>query len=406
MIILANQRRTPERIDASKSGSVGLHSNRSDDRAIDRECRSTAGKRGGARNARVIAFAAVAALSRVVAAESSSPEVIPVDINGGSSWNGWTSRGMSTDQGIWASGSTTYTYEIYTTLFVYDPAVQPIASTAIKPSNLFDRRTNTTYNRGSTTINNPTNRPVTALSTNPSAIGGAFDTGNVIFGIGVRVVANAQFENTDKTTADLNQRRAYRWSGGNGAYAHGAFRTVSFGLNAGANTSFQPASTVGGTDGRISFSQHSRYRDFSIAFFPRDFMSQEITIQNSGGTFWGGTNSTIYIPGGYGSGVSYDYPFRAFSADVDGSVHGWQLFVDITALERLYGPDDNSEDSILDATCCSLNRAGSAGVGTIDMSKVVIVIAGWANSISVLNAQPPAAATKPKIFKWEAAKPQ
>lgn len=334
----------------------------------------------------------------------------PVDINGGSSWTGWTSRGLSNERGTWSKGSTTLVYELYTTVFTFDASVHVVAPSALSTTNgpgNFNRGTFTTYNRNSTSVANPTSRPVTMDTNNPAAIGGAFDDGNLIYGIGVRIVDNAQFENIDTTTADPAQRRAYRWAGGSGTYAPGgAFRPVSFGLNDAGNTSFSPASTVGGTDGRISFSQFSRHRDFTISLFPIDFSSQEITIQDTSGTFWGGTNSTLYIPGGYGSGVSYDYPFRAFGADVDGVVHAWQLFIDLTALQKLYGPDDSSEDSILDHGCCALNRAAEAGVGVVDLSKLTLMVGGWANSYVVINALPQEAYVKPKVFQWQAAKPE
>ena len=99
-----------------------------------------------------------------------------VDINGGLSWNGWTSRGFSNQLGVYGSGGTSEVYEVYTTSFA--------------------------FNKSSNTI---TGNPVQAVE--PAATGfssgrlaytpfgkvavsaGAFADGNTILGVGVRVVS-------------------------------------------------------------------------------------------------------------------------------------------------------------------------------------------------------------------------
>jgi hypothetical protein len=43
-----------------------------------------------------------------------------VDINGGTSWNGWTSVGNSRTAGMWVKGSTTRDYNIYSALFTLE----------------------------------------------------------------------------------------------------------------------------------------------------------------------------------------------------------------------------------------------------------------------------------------------
>lgn len=43
-----------------------------------------------------------------------------IDINGGISWAGWNSVGTSQTSGMWVKGSTTRTYDIYSTYFVLD----------------------------------------------------------------------------------------------------------------------------------------------------------------------------------------------------------------------------------------------------------------------------------------------
>ena len=60
---------------------------------------------------KALAFAAVAALPTVLGAQV-------IDINGGSAWAGWNSVGNSQTSGIWVRGSTTRTYDIFSTSFV------------------------------------------------------------------------------------------------------------------------------------------------------------------------------------------------------------------------------------------------------------------------------------------------
>jgi len=102
-----------------------------------------------------------------------------VDINGGLSWNGWTSRGFSNQLGVYGSGGTSEVYEVYTTSFA--------------------------FNKSSNTI---TGNPVQAVE--PAATGfssgrlaytpfgkvavsaGAFADGNTILGVGVRVVSGGR----------------------------------------------------------------------------------------------------------------------------------------------------------------------------------------------------------------------
>lgn len=45
-----------------------------------------------------------------------------VDINGGTSWNGWTSIGSSRTNGVWMSGQTSRNFNIYATMFTLEAA--------------------------------------------------------------------------------------------------------------------------------------------------------------------------------------------------------------------------------------------------------------------------------------------
>ena len=44
----------------------------------------------------------------------------PVDINGGTSWGGWTSKGQSNQLGVYAGGSENAVYEVYSTAFSFN----------------------------------------------------------------------------------------------------------------------------------------------------------------------------------------------------------------------------------------------------------------------------------------------
>ncbi len=75
------------------------------------------------RTLRSLALVASLALAGAASAQS-------VDINGGNSWNGWNSVGNSQTSGIWTRGSTTRTFEIYSTSFVLS-AGQTVGGTRI-----------------------------------------------------------------------------------------------------------------------------------------------------------------------------------------------------------------------------------------------------------------------------------
>lgn len=48
-----------------------------------------------------------------------SVQAMAVDINGGSSWGGWTLQGASNSLGIYGSGTTSNPYNVYTSVFTY-----------------------------------------------------------------------------------------------------------------------------------------------------------------------------------------------------------------------------------------------------------------------------------------------
>jgi hypothetical protein len=71
-----------------------------------------------------------AACVAVLAATSSIAFAQSVDINGGNSWSGWNSVGNSQTSGTWVQGSTSRTYDIYSTYFVLN-AGQTVGGTRI-----------------------------------------------------------------------------------------------------------------------------------------------------------------------------------------------------------------------------------------------------------------------------------
>ena len=84
------------------------------------------------KNASIIASLSLAASLALAGAASAQT----VDLNGGSSWNGWNSVGNSQTSGIWVLGSTSRTYNIYSTSFVLS-ASQTASGTGNNTASLF-----------------------------------------------------------------------------------------------------------------------------------------------------------------------------------------------------------------------------------------------------------------------------
>lgn len=203
------------------------------------------------------------------------------DINGGSSWGGWTSVGLSNQLGVYGSGSTTAVYEVYTTVFSF----------------------NNHAVTGGASGGGPTGG-VTGFGTGAFSTG-AFANGNTIIGVGVRVVS--------------------------GGSTTGFTPTVRFDLDA---DSYLAASSVGGADGRTSFTSWSEGGDFTAQFEGANaWRGGTLTMQAGNGTSNGGPNNQQPIVGGIGSGVSYDWAFRAFA---QGGT-SYQMFFDLSSMPGLYG---------------------------------------------------------------------
>ena len=203
-----------------------------------------------------------------------------IAINGGSSWTGWKSRGFSNTLGVFAEGATTMPYEVYTTSFVFD-------NHAKTPGTLGGPTGGTTgFGTGTYTQ-------------------GAFANGNKMLGVGIRLL-NTQV---------------------NGAV------TVKFDI---AGDSYTTASSVGGTDGRVSNSQYAHRGDYVIQF-DRQGVVNLIHMQGGTGEFFGGPNIKQSFPR---DSHGKDLPARMFYIRGNagtGTTGSYQAFFDMTALDSLWG---------------------------------------------------------------------
>ena len=50
-----------------------------------------------------------------------------LDINGGTSWTGWTSQGNSLTTGFWGAGSTSSDFDVYTSVFNFDSSIHTVS---------------------------------------------------------------------------------------------------------------------------------------------------------------------------------------------------------------------------------------------------------------------------------------
>ncbi|MCX7211710.1 MAG: PEP-CTERM sorting domain-containing protein [Burkholderiales bacterium] len=264
---------------------------------------------------------AMAAASAAIAA--------PVDINGGTSWGGWTSQGKSNQLGVYGGGSDTALYEVYTTAFSFDN--NSVA--------------------GSGAVGGGPTGGATGFGTGTYSMG-AFANGARMLGIGVRVI-----------------------SGGSIA---GFTPTVRFDLD---SDSYKPATTVPGADGNVSFTSWSENKDFTVQFEGANgWRGGTLTEQVGKGTSYGGPYNAQQIVGGIGSGVSYDWPFRAFA-----QADSYQMLFDLDAMQKLYGVENPFG-----------RNAAFTGIGMFD-SKVRIAMNGLGNNEVVFDAltQPPSSVPEP-----------
>jgi hypothetical protein len=184
---------------------------------------------------------------------------------------------------------------------------------------------------------------------------GAFEAGNTILGIGVRATAS------DGSIAGFSP-------------------TIRFDLD---NDSYQPASFEKDSDGRTIRLNNDGGTSFSTYAEPGDF-----TVQFEGSASWRGSSinvreaatgqlpaATVQLPGGVGSGTSYDFAFRAFAQP---AAKSYQMFIDMTAIPKLYGSTDP-------ASVYSLFFSNKAGVGPIG-DRVTVSLNGLGTNNVVFGA--------------------
>lgn len=252
----------------------------------------------------------------------------PIDINGGSSWGGWTSKGQSNQLGVYGSGSSTTLYEVYSTVFSFNN--NSVSGGAI----------------GGGPTGGATGFGTGAFST------GAFANGNTILGIGVRAIGG--------TVSNFTP-------------------TVRFDLDA---DSYQAATVVGAGDGRTSFTSWSEDGDFTVQFEgAAGWRGGTLTMQAGNGTANGGPNNQQQLVGGFGSGLSYDWAFRAFAQS-----NSYQMFFDLDAMDALYG-----------LTNPFGKNASFTGTGTIDDPVAVrIALNGLGTNNVVFDADTAVATSVPE----------
>jgi hypothetical protein len=237
----------------------------------------------------VLAFAAIA-ISGSVPAKTASAAL--VDINGGSSWGGWTLKGISNlgstqstnPPGIYGSGDLSQ-YNVYSTVFLFDSAVN------------FKTGTTTGSQEGAGS---------TGFGSSGTGANKAFANGNKILGIGVEVLSGT-----------LPVRNTLRLDN--------------------AGDSYLAATTTTSGNGKASFSQNSNQGDWTVQFTTSNWTAYTVNSQagNPGGPV-STPNDTRSI--GNTQFQNYDnLPFRAFGAGTGPTFSSYQMFIDLDAAYQLFG---------------------------------------------------------------------
>lgn len=244
-----------------------------------------------------------ASLLALSVAASTSANVV---IDGGLSWQGWTSYGTSDTLGIYGGGSAANRYEIFVTQFEFN---------------------------GHTVNGSPSG------SANLSAgaySNGAFRSGNRMLGVGVRWISGADVRG-------------------------GADSIVRFDLN---GNSYAAASTVGGTDGRVSSTLWADRGDFNAQFFSGDLSPTSLVVFSGPGAWTSLTTATI---GG-------DFAFRGF---YQASTKSAQMIFDLTAMPLVYSNiGGNAVGPIGDTFRLSIRGAGNTdSIVTIPASNGLSLLA-------------------------------
>ena len=229
-----------------------------------------------------------------------------VDINGGTSWNGWTSIGNSRTNGVWMRGSTWRDYDIYATMFTLE-ATQTVGGTRVADGAAGNGVSYTG-------------------DTQASLFSGSWRAGDRIVGVGLRY-------------SDASQLRIFvlmvDWAG----------------------DSMRAASTVGATDGGYG----ANTGDLSIVALESSgserFRASQYSIAN--GVIGSGGNSVMP----YGTTATTASPARGFAVLANGSTSAAisaQFFVNLDAIARSNGGATFGEGMFGPTTKLGLTEAESS----------------------------------------------
>ena len=235
------------------------------------------------KNSRILGTLSLAATLALAGTASAQT----VDINGGNSWNGWNSVGNSQTSGLWVTGATNRTYNIFRTYFVLG-AGQTVGGTRLADGTAGD---GTGYTG----------------DTAASLLSGSWQAGDRIVGMGIQYTGSTRgsqfFFHTD--------------TGGN---------------------NIQAASSFGAGDGVLSFDSGDTSSFISANFNPYRGQVRQYSIWNGFSPDGSPGNGNYITP--YGVVPSLAMPTRSFTVLDSGSVSNSksiQFFMNIDAILRANG---------------------------------------------------------------------
>jgi hypothetical protein len=233
----------------------------------------------------VKSFISVTAIAAFTGLGASIASAATIDINGGNSWTGWNSVGNSQTSGIWVFGSTTRTFNIYSSSFVLS-ASQTIGGTRLADGSA-GNGTSYTGDTGSSLFTD------------------GWQAGDRIVGIGIRYTGTSR---------------------GNTFFFH----TDSGGNNIAA------ASSVGAGDGQFGFDvgDTSSY----MITYQNDWTRGKVRQYSIFNGYSSNGGSNFIAP--YGTMPSLQMPTRSFAVLDSGSVDAVksvQFFINVDAVLRSNG---------------------------------------------------------------------
>jgi hypothetical protein len=255
-------------------------------------------------------FISSAAMAAVIGLSASIASAVTIDINGGTSWSGWSSVGNAQTSGVWVVGNTDRTFDIYRSSFVLS------ASQSVGGTRLADGAAG----NGSSYTGD----------TASSLFSGSWQAGDRIIGIGIGYTGtsrgNTFFFHTDGGVRNILPASSF--GAGDGVLTFGVGDTSSYVLTGYSDS----------TRGRVR--QYSIFTGFSA---------------NGGNNF----------SAPYGLSPSESMPVRSFAVVDSGStssVVSIQFFINADAVRRQNSGLGNGEGDLLAAsTGFGFYEAGSAG---------------------------------------------